>query len=90
MIEDGVAATIGPVYEPYLMAFPRPEQFFGLLLEGQLTLVECYYRTLPFNSWMMTLIGDPLYRPYKNVRVGKAAAEAGAAALPAGDAGPAE
>ena len=35
MIEDGVAATIGPVYEPYLMAFPRPEQFFGLLLEGR-------------------------------------------------------
>jgi uncharacterized protein (TIGR03790 family) len=66
MIEDGVAATMGPVYEPYLMAFPRPEQFFGLLLEGKLTLVECYYRTMPFNSWMMTLIGDPLYRPFKN------------------------
>jgi uncharacterized protein (TIGR03790 family) len=69
MIEDGVAATIGPVYEPYLMSFPRPEQFFGLLLKGDLTLVECYYRTLPYNSWMMTLIGDPLYRPFKNVKV---------------------
>jgi uncharacterized protein (TIGR03790 family) len=80
MIEDGVAATIGPVYEPYLMAFPRPEQFFGLLLEGQLTLVECYYRTLPYNSWMMTLIGDPLYRPYKNVRVAKPAARQAAPA----------
>jgi uncharacterized protein (TIGR03790 family) len=66
MIEDGVAATIGPVYEPYLVAFPRPEQFFALLVEGESTLVECYYRTLPYNSWMMTLIGDPLYRPFKN------------------------
>jgi len=31
---DGVAATMGPVYEPYLMAFPRPEQFFGILLRA--------------------------------------------------------
>ena len=66
LLEDGVCATIGPVYEPYLMSFPRPEEFFPLLLQGQLTLVECYYRTLPFTSWHMTLIGDPLYRPFKN------------------------
>jgi uncharacterized protein (TIGR03790 family) len=65
LLEDGVCATIGPVYEPYLIAFPRPEEFFALLLQGDLTLVECYYRTQPFNSWMMTLIGDPLYRPFK-------------------------
>lgn len=72
LIEDGVAATIGPVYEPYLAAFPRPDQFFGHLLQGDLTLVECYYRTLPYNSWMMALIGDPLYRPFKNHKVVKA------------------
>ena len=66
MIEDGVCATIGPVYEPYLVAFPRPDEFFALLIRGDHTLVECYYRTQPFNSWMMTLIGDPLYRPFKN------------------------
>ncbi|RIK80789.1 MAG: hypothetical protein DCC67_08960, partial [Planctomycetota bacterium] len=66
MIEDGVAATIGPVYEPYLFAFPRPEEFFALLLTGQLSLVECYYQSQPFTSWNMALIGDPLYRPFKN------------------------
>ena len=82
MIEDGVAATIGPVYEPYLMAFPRPEQFFGVLLKGDLTLVEAYYRTLPFNSWMMTLIGDPLYRPFKNMDVTKKGAGAGGGGWP--------
>jgi uncharacterized protein (TIGR03790 family) len=72
LIEDGVAATIGPAYEPYLLAFPRPEQFFSLLLEGKLTLVECYWKTLPVNSWMMVLVGDPLYRPFKNRDVRKA------------------
>jgi len=65
LIEDGVCATIGPVYEPYLSAFPRPNEFFAMLLQGELTLVECYSRTKPFNSWMMTLIGDPLYRPFQ-------------------------
>ncbi len=64
MLEDGVCATIGPVYEPYLIAFPRPNEFFSLLLQGRLSLVECFYQTKPFNSWMMTLVGDPLYRPF--------------------------
>ncbi len=71
MLEDGVCATIGPAYEPYLVAFPRPNEFFALLIQGDLSLVECYYRTKPFNSWMMTLIGDPLYRPYANKSVMK-------------------
>lgn len=66
MLEDGICATIGPTYEPYLVAFPRPNEFFALLIQGELSLVECYYRTKPFNSWMMTLVGDPLYRPYAN------------------------
>lgn len=65
LIEDGVCATIGPVYEPYLVSFPRPEEFFALLLRGDLSLVECYSLSNPFNSWMMVLIGDPLYRPFK-------------------------
>jgi uncharacterized protein (TIGR03790 family) len=65
LLEDGVCATIGPVYEPYLGSFPRPNEFFSLLLQGDLTLVECFARTNPFNSWMMTLVGDPLYRPFK-------------------------
>jgi uncharacterized protein (TIGR03790 family) len=65
LLEDGVCATIGPVYEPYLGSFPRPDEFFAMLLQGELTLVECFARSNPFNSWMMTLIGDPLYRPFK-------------------------
>lgn len=64
LLEDGVAATIGPVDEPYLVSFPRPNEFFALLVQGELPLVEVYYKTQPFNSWQMVLIGDPLYRPY--------------------------
>ena len=66
MLEKGAAATIGPVSEPYLQAFPIPEVFFGLLIDGRLTLAECYALSNPFWSWQMVLIGDPLYRPFKN------------------------
>ena len=66
MLEEGVAATIGPVSEPYLQAFPVPEVFFGSLVEGRLTLAECYMLSLPYLSWQMVLIGDPLYRPFGN------------------------
>lgn len=65
MLEEGVCATLGPVYEPYLAAFPRPDEFFVMLLSGKYSLVECYYRTKPFNSWVMTLVGDPLYNPFR-------------------------
>jgi len=65
-LEDGVTATLGPAYEPYLAAFPRPDEFFPLLMTGKFTLVETYYRTNPFNSWVMVLIGDPLYNPFRS------------------------
>ena len=64
MLEDGVAATIGPVYEPYVQGFPLPELFFTTLTEGYLSLGESYLISLPFLSWQMVLIGDPLYRPF--------------------------
>jgi uncharacterized protein (TIGR03790 family) len=68
MIEQGVCATVGPVGEPYIQAFPMPELFFELLTEGTLSLGECYLASLPFLSWKMVLIGDPLYRPFANAR----------------------
>jgi len=64
MLTDGITATLGPVAEPYLHAFPEPRAFFPKLYEGN-CLVEAYYRTKPLNSWQMLLIGDPLYRPFK-------------------------
>ena len=64
MIRSGVAATIGAVDEPYLNAFPLPEEFFPLLLTGKYTVAECYWRTCPSISWRMTLIAEPLYNPF--------------------------
>ncbi len=64
MLQKGVAATIGPVGEPYVQSFPFPEVFFPLLAEGRFTLVECYAASLPVLSWKMVLVGDPLYRPF--------------------------
>jgi uncharacterized protein (TIGR03790 family) len=66
LLEEGVAATLGPVYEPYVQAFPLPSLFFGLLTEGYLTLAECYQVSLPYLSWQMILVGDPLYRPFQH------------------------
>jgi len=64
MLADGITATLGAVAEPYLHSFPLPSAFFAELLNGR-CLVEAYYRTKPFNSWQLILIGDPLYRPFK-------------------------
>jgi uncharacterized protein (TIGR03790 family) len=65
LLMHGITATLGPVTEPYLNAFPEPQAFFGELFDGR-CLVEAYYRTNPFNSWQMLLLGDPLYRPFKS------------------------
>jgi uncharacterized protein (TIGR03790 family) len=64
MLQDGITATLGAVAEPYLHSFPEPKAFFQELFNGR-CLVEAYYRTKPFNSWQLVLVGDPLYRPFK-------------------------
>lgn len=66
ILEKGACATLGPVAEPYTVGFPKPAEFFGFLVTGEYTLVECYSRSLVLTSWMTTLIGDPLYNPFKN------------------------
>jgi len=62
MLDNGIAATIGPIGEPYVQAFPVPEIFFNYLTEGYLTLAESYIISLPYLSWKMVLVGDPLYK----------------------------
>jgi uncharacterized protein (TIGR03790 family) len=65
MLERGVIASLGPVTEPYLTAFPLPSLFFQLLMSGQYSLAEVFAMTNPFLSWQMILVGDPLYNPFK-------------------------
>ena len=69
MLEEGVAATIGPVHEPYVQGFPVPEVFFSYLTEGYMSLGEAYLVSLPFISWQTVLIGDPLYQPFSPMEV---------------------
>jgi uncharacterized protein (TIGR03790 family) len=64
MLRHGITATLGPVNEPYLHAFPEPRAFFAALFDGR-CLAEAYFLTQRFNSWQMVLIGDPLYKPFK-------------------------
>jgi len=66
MLEDGAAAVLGPVGEPYLTAFPVPELFFRFLVDGHYTLAESYFLSIPYLSWQMVLVGDPLYAPFDN------------------------
>lgn len=66
MLRDGAAAVIGPVDEPYVQAFPPPALFFSLLIDGRYSLAESFAQSVPFRSWRMVLVGDPLYRPFKN------------------------
>jgi uncharacterized protein (TIGR03790 family) len=65
LLNDGIAATLGPVSEPYLASFPSADDFFPLLMTGKLTLAEVYWRTERLASWQICLIGDPLYTPYR-------------------------
>lgn len=65
MLEKGVAATIGPVEEPYIQGFPVPHIFFWAIIDGYWSLAESYYLSLPYISWKMVLIGDPMYRPFR-------------------------
>jgi len=66
ILANGACATIGSCGEAYLAAFPLPDDFFSLVLTGKYSLAEAYYRTCPFVSWTVLLMGDPLYNPYKS------------------------
>ena len=66
LLAAGAAATLGNVYEPYLTLTPQLEVFHGRLRAG-FNFAESSYMSLRALSWMTTMVGDPLYRPYKGV-----------------------
>lgn len=63
LIARGASATMGSVYEPYLRMTPALSIFFRSLLSGQ-TFAEAAYQSQSVLSWMVTMVGDPLYRPF--------------------------
>ncbi|MGN6367711.1 MAG: TIGR03790 family protein [Phycisphaerae bacterium] len=66
LLRHNFCGTLGAVSEPYLTAFPKPSQFFPLLLSGQFTQGEVWHVTMPFSSWRIAYVGDPLYNPFKH------------------------
>ncbi|HPA19807.1 MAG TPA: TIGR03790 family protein [Verrucomicrobiae bacterium] len=63
LVDRGAAATIGSVLEPYLSLTPNVDVFVENLLLGR-TFAEAAYASEPVLSWMITFVGDPLYRPF--------------------------
>ena len=63
LLARGVAATLGNVAEPYLALTADLEEFWRQLSNGA-TLAESGWMAQPVVSWMSTVLGDPLYRPF--------------------------
>ena len=63
LLERGADATLGNVYEPYLMFTPHLDVFESQLCGGG-NFADAAYAAQPVLSWMTTFIGDPLYRPF--------------------------
>jgi uncharacterized protein (TIGR03790 family) len=64
-IESGAAVTMGAVSEPFLTMTSLLDVFTDRLLAGY-TFGEAAYQSTPTISWQMTMIGDPLYRPFRD------------------------
>jgi len=63
LIAHGADATMGMVYEPYLALTPHEDIFTRRLLQGGY-FAEAAYASERALSWMLTVVGDPLYRPF--------------------------
>jgi uncharacterized protein (TIGR03790 family) len=63
LIANGADATMGMVYEPYLAMTPHEDIFTRRLLQGDY-FAEAAYASERGLSWMLTVVGDPLYRPF--------------------------
>lgn len=63
LVARGVAATMGCVDEPYLQFTPFVDFFFKQLFFGR-NFAQAAYLSIPVLSWQITVVGDPLYRPF--------------------------
>ncbi len=58
-IRQGATGASGHVWEPFLIATPRPNYLFPAYFSGK-NLAEAFYVSMPFLSWMNVVVGDPL------------------------------
>jgi uncharacterized protein (TIGR03790 family) len=62
-LKQGFTATWGATGEPYAWGIATGDSFFGHFWRGY-NFAEAAYLANPYNNWMMTFIGDPLYSPH--------------------------
>ncbi|MDK3160207.1 TIGR03790 family protein [Kamptonema cortianum] len=62
-ISRGAVATMGAVNEPYLYFTPDVGIFINRLLAGW-NFADSAYASQRMLSWQITMVGDPLYRPF--------------------------
>lgn len=62
-LKHGFTATWGATGEPYAWGAATGDSFFGHFWRGY-NFAEAAYLANPYNNWMMTFIGDPLYSPH--------------------------
>jgi regulator of sirC expression with transglutaminase-like and TPR domain len=63
-LAKGTTCTMGCVNEPYLTFTPNVAMFVMRFTVGQLTFGEAAWASQPVLSWQITVVGDPLYRPF--------------------------
>ncbi|HMP77405.1 MAG TPA: TIGR03790 family protein [Kiritimatiellia bacterium] len=63
LLGAGAAASWGAVGEPFLGTTPHLHILADRLCRG-LSFAESTYLALPALSWQITVVGDPLYRPF--------------------------
>jgi tetratricopeptide (TPR) repeat protein len=66
LLAKGATCTMGCVYEPYLQFTPNIAYFIGTL-GGTYTFGEAAWSAQPALSWQTTVVGDPLYQPFKHL-----------------------
>jgi uncharacterized protein (TIGR03790 family) len=64
LLAKGATCTMGCVYEPYLAGTPNVAGFLARLIAGGFTFGEAAWAAQPVLSWQITVVGDPLYRPF--------------------------
>jgi len=65
LLAAGATATMGHVFEPYLEGTSDLPVFFSRLLLGGFSFGEAAYAAQGALSWQTTVVGDPLYRPFR-------------------------
>jgi len=64
MLARGATITAGSVREPYTYAMQAGGIFYERFFRGY-TTAESWWASIPQTHWMMVLVGDPLYAPFR-------------------------